>query len=66
MNKIYPRFFEVDDIYVVLELEDGLIEAHTHGGRPYSIGKTLTEGGEISKYTYLMATKPYAPIYLPS
>ena len=48
MNKIYPRFFEVDDIYVVLELEDGLIEAHTHGGRAYSIGKNLTEGGENS------------------
>lgn len=50
----YPRFFEVEDTLVRLDLEeDGdTVTASTSTGFPYSIGRALAEGREITEDEY--------------
>lgn len=58
-NNKYPRYFEVDDIYVVLDLDGDDVVAYTYGGRPYGIGKAIIEGREITQDEYKKAVRTH-------
>lgn len=47
----YPKYYEVNDTKVVVKYDEKTDEvyAETKSGSPFSLGKILQEGGEISE-----------------
>lgn len=49
---IYPQYYDVNDIPVVLKLDGDDVVGKSANGMPYSIGKAIIEGINISKAEY--------------
>lgn len=48
----FPRYFNVDGLPVILVLEGDIVSGFTASGKPYGIGKVLSEGIEVSESEY--------------
>lgn len=58
MKKIkYPRYYEVNDIPVVIMLDGEDVVGKSANGMPYPIGKTYVLGHEISRDEYVKLAK---------
>jgi malate/lactate dehydrogenase len=52
----YPKYYNVDDIPVVLELvkegDKEIVKGKCGNGQPYAIGKAMVDGNPITKDEY--------------
>ena len=55
----YPRYFEIDDIFVSVVREGDEVAGYNHFGVPYPLGKVLAEGFEISREEYQKGVRRY-------
>lgn len=46
-NNIFPKYFVVDDLLVIVSKDGEWIEGKTYGGRPFPPYKALVEGQEV-------------------
>jgi hypothetical protein len=56
-NRPWPRFFEVDNVPVRLDLEGDTVVGSTGFGKPYAPAKALVEGFEISEEEFKRLAK---------
>lgn len=53
----YPRYYNVDDIPVIIELDGEEVVGKSGNGQPYPIGKAYVDGYEITKKEYEVLVK---------
>lgn len=56
-NIKYPRYYNVDDVPVILELENNMVVGKIANGKPYQIGKAIVESHKITKAKYIKLAK---------
>lgn len=49
----YPRYYNVNDVSVVLELVEDDVVGKSANGMPYGIGKAIVDGYLITKTKYI-------------
>lgn len=60
-NREFPRYFEVDDVYVMVFEEDGDIIAKNHLGFPWPPIRALFDGHEVTEEVFLNACQSNFP-----
>lgn len=53
----YPQYYNVDDVPVTLELDGEEVIGKIANGKPYQVGKAITEGFKITKEEYITLGK---------
>ncbi len=53
----YPRYYNVDDVPVIIELDGEDVVGKCGNGKPYPIGKAYAVGYEITKEKYIKLAK---------
>lgn len=56
-NTTYPKYYNVDNIPIILTLTGNTILGRVANGKPYPIGKAIVEGFIISKAEYIKLAK---------
>ncbi|OGD95497.1 hypothetical protein A3F57_03115 [Candidatus Roizmanbacteria bacterium RIFCSPHIGHO2_12_FULL_36_11] len=56
-NPTYPKYYNVDDIPIIIELEGDEVAGYSGNGQPYPLGKAVIDGHEISRAEYLKLRK---------
>lgn len=56
-NIKYPRYYNVDDVPVIIELDGDDVVGKSANGKPYAIGKAIVDGFEITEKEYKALAK---------